>query len=355
MSQKEVTKRRRKPINPVAEPEAVELREEKKFGIHATFGIDLGFEEDDTGTQVKDANGKPVPKERDVTGFAEPGPETPKIDPGYVFPAEETKVLLLGLELKDRILLSGHTGTGKTSLVEQIAARLNYNVVKINFDGDISRADLIGEPRIIPNPEGSGSITDFQDGILPWAYTLAGTIIVLDEWDAISGECAFVLQRPLQKDDGKLLILEDGGRLLPMHPQNAIIATANTTGQGDETGLYSHGTRVQNYAQLNRFGLCIKMKYLDAEHEVKMLQLRCPDLSEPECQTLVRAVGQVREAYMNGELSAPLSPRDLINWGDKYVRMGDPIRAAKYCFLNRMPEEDHVAAEQIIQRSFAEA
>jgi cobaltochelatase CobS len=130
------------------------------------------------------------------------------------------------------------------------------------------------------------------------------------------------------------------------------VATANTTGQGDETGLYAHGTKVQNYSQLNRFGLTIKMSYLDAEKEAEMIQKRHPDLSAAECQTLVKAVNQVREAYMKGELSAPLSPRDLINWADKYIRMGDPIRAAKYCFLNRMPEEDHLAAEGIIQRSF---
>ena len=351
MSQQETKKRRRKPVE--KPPSGVEKRKEKKFGIHATFGIDLGFEENQTGDQLKDNKGEPIPKERDVTGFTEPGPETPDVDPGYVFPAEETKVLLLGLALKDRILLSGHTGTGKTSLVEQVAARLNYNVIKINFDGDISRADLIGEPRVIPNPQGSGSITEFQHGILPHAFKMPGTIIILDEWDAISGECAFVLQRPLQKDDGKLLILENGGELLPLHPQNAIIATANTTGQGDESGLYSHGTRVQNYAQLNRFGLTIKMQYLPPEKETAMIHKRYPDLTEAECKTLVRAVGQVREAYLNGELSAPLSPRDLINWADKYIRMGNPIRAAKYCFLNRMPEEDHVAAEQILQRSFA--
>ena len=342
-------RRAAKKTTPAAAPVAVESRTKAKFGIRATFGINLGYEEDQNNNRIKDANGNDVPKEREVSGFAEPGPETPDVDPGYVFPPEETKVLLLGLELRDRVLIVGHTGTGKSSLVQQIAARLNYNVVRINFDGEVSRADLLGEKVI------EGREMTFQYGILPHAFRMPGTIVLLDEWDSISGECSFVLQRPLEKDDGKLLLLENGGEIIELHEDNAIIATANTTGQGDDTGLYAHGTKVQNYAQLNRFALTIDLKYMSQEQETEMLKLRFPDLSDTECSTLVKAVSLVREAYMNGELAAPLSPRDLINWADKYIRMGDPIRAAKYCFLNRMPEEDHAAAEQIIQRSFAEA
>lgn len=344
MGSEENKTRRRKP----AAPEAVNpsQRTETKFGIRATFGIDLGFEKDQNDKPLKDAQGKPIPKEREVVGFLEPGPETPAIDPGYVFPPEETKALLLGLEVKDRVLLIGETGTGKSSLIEQVAARLNYNVVKINFDGAITRQDLVGEWVV------KGKEMEFQYGILPLAFNMPGTIILLDEWDTISGDCSFVLQRPLQKDDGKLLILEKGGELIDLHAQNAIVATANTNGQGDDTGLYSHGTKVQNYSQLNRFGMTIRMNYLPPEQESEMLAKRFPDLTEAECVTLVKAVGQIREAYQNGELSAPLSPRDLINWAHKYICMGCPIRSAKYCFLNRMSEEDHVAAEQILKRSF---
>ncbi len=324
-------------------------RKIRKFGMCETFGLSLGPEEDSNGNPIKDTSGAVVSRERQVCGFTEPGPETPDIDEGYVFHPEETKALLLGLELKDRVLLVGETGTGKTSLVEQVAARLNYNVVKINFDGAVTRQDLVGEWVV------KGKEMEFQYGILPHAFSMPGTIIILDEWDTISGECSFVLQRPLQKDDGKILILENGGELVPLHEQNTIVATANTCGQGDETGLYSHGTKIQNYSQLNRFGMTIKMSYLEPDKEAEMLKKRHGDLSVEECQMLVKAVNLVREAYVNGELSAPLSPRDLINWADKYIRMGCPIRAAKFCFLNRMPEEDHMAAEQMIQRSFQEA
>jgi cobaltochelatase CobS len=339
---------RRKPSRKAVHVEIPPARVKREFGIRETFGIDLGFEEDDQGNVLKDTNGKPIPKERPVTGYSEPTEHTPKIDPGYVFPPEETKVILLGLELKDRILLVGDTGTGKTTLIEQICARLNYSVVKINFDGAISRADLVGEWVV------KGKQMEFQYGVLVHAFKMEGCVTILDEWDTISGECAFVLQRPLDKNDGKILVMETGGELVSLHPDNAIMATANTCGQGDESGLYSHGTKVQNYSQLNRFGLTIKLAYMPAEREIEMIQKRSPDLTIQECTALVKAINQVREGYINGELSAPLSPRDLINWADKYVRMGDPVRAARYCFLNRMPEEDAMTAEQLIQRSFQE-
>lgn len=338
---------RRQPIRKAA---TAVVRKKKKFGIRAVFGIDLGIEEDDQGRPVIDpVTGQPKPKEREVVGFEEATEFTPKIDLAYVFPIEETKVTLLALELKDNLLLVGETGTGKTTLIEQIAARLNYNVVRINFDGCITRQDLIGEWVV------KGREMVFQYGILVLAAQMPGTIILLDEWDTISAECSFVLQRPLEKNDRKLLVMETGGELIPLHPDNCIAATANTCGQGDDTGLYSQGTKVQNYAQLNRFGVTIRLKYLDEAKEIEMISKRFPDLKAQECTALVKAVNAVREGYVNGQISAPLSPRDLINWADKYIRMGDPLRAAKYCFLNRMPEEDATVTEQIIQRAFAEA
>jgi MoxR-like ATPase len=265
-------------------------------------------------------------------------------------PTGEAECVCIKVDADDELfLVNDFIVTHNTSLLEQVAARLNYNVVKINFDGAVTRQDLIGEWVI------KGRQMTFQYGILVHAFKMPGTIIILDEWDTISGECAFVLQRPLQKDDGKILIMETGGELCPLHPDNVLAATANTCGQGDDTGLYSHGTKVQNYSQLNRFGLTIRMKYLDPEKETEMIGKRFPELTKAESKALVRAITTVREAYMNGEISAPLSPRDLINWADKYIRIGCPIRAAKFCFLNRMPDEDHLATEAIIQRSFQES
>ena len=325
-----------------------ETRTKCDYDVGNTFNIDLGPEEDIHGNPVMDANGKPVKKTLSVTGYKEHTEWVPKVDDTYVFPPQETRIVLLGLEAKDRVLMVGPTGSGKTSLIEQIAARLNYNVVKINFDGAITRQDLVGEWVI------RGKDMEFQYGLLVRSFQMPGTIIVLDEWDTISGECAFVLQRPLQKDDGKILVMETGGELFPLHPDNTIVATANTCGQGDDTGLYSHGTKVQNYAQLNRFGLTIKLNYMPAAQEVAMLHKRFPDLNDVEADSLVKAVNALREAYVKGDISAPLSTRDLINWTDKFVMMGDPMVSARYCFLNRLPADDALAAEQVLQRLFDE-
>lgn len=321
-------------------------RARAQFEIGDTFKIEMSPELDASGKPVLDAKGKPVSKKRYVNGYAERTPWVPVIDPAYVFPAEETKMILFSFEMKDRILLHGHSGVGKTSLLEQIAARLNYQVVKLSFDGAITRSDLVGEWIV------KGQEMKFMYGILPLAFRMPGTVIILDEWDAISGECAFVLQRPLQKDDGKLLLMETGGTLIPLHNENVIAATANTRGFGDDTGLYSAGTRVQNYAQLNRFSTTIHMTYLPPEQEQEMLQKKHPELQQEECKCLVGAITKIRKAYESNEMSVPLSSRDLINWAEKYLHLGNPIRAAKYAFLNRMPPEDAATAESLIQRVF---
>lgn len=341
---------RRTPVRKVSDSV---VREKKDYKIRETFNIDLGWEvSDDRDAKgnfiplVDPKTGQKVPVERKVQGFADRTEWVPAIDPNYVFPVEETKTLLLGLNSRDNILLVGSTGSGKTSILEQVAARINYNVVKINFDGHITRQDLVGEWVV------KGRDMEFQEGILVLAFRMPGTIIILDEWDTISGECSFVLQRPLQRDDRKILLMEKGGELVTMHPDNVIAATANTAGQGDDTGLYSQGTKIQNYAQLNRFSMTIRMNYLEEAKEIEMLHKRFSSLELEECAALVKAVNAVRDGYNNGQISAPLSPRDLINWAEKYLKMGDPERAAKYCFLNRQPIEDAQVTQGIIQRIF---
>lgn len=325
-------------------------RPKKEFSVRETFGLDMGPELDDNGDPVIDpATKKAKLKDRTVMGFKEPTEFTPVLDPGYVFPVEETLVLLMGFAKGDRMLLVGDTGTGKTSIIEQIAARLNYSLVKISFDGNITRNDLVGEWVV------KGKEMQFQYGILPLAFRMPGCIVVLDEWDTINEETSFVIQRPLQKEDGKLLILETGGELVPLHDDNLIVATANTAGQGDDSGLYSQGTRIQNYSQINRFGLTIRMKYLEPDKEKAMLLKKFPDLEKAEAEAFVLAINKVRDGFSNGQISVPLSPRDLLNWADKYLAMGDPMRAAKYCFLNRMSPEDAQVTEGIIQRAFEDA
>jgi cobaltochelatase CobS len=324
------------------------IRKKRMFSVRETFGVDLGVETDDNGSPVLE-NGKPKLKDRLVSGFVEATEFTPQIDPGYVFDPEVLLVLLMGFSSKDRILITGGTGTGKTSMLEQVAARLNYSVVKINFDACITRNDLVGEWIV------KGKEMVFQYGVLPMAFRMPGCIIIFDEWDTISAETSFVIQRPLQKEDGKILIMETGGELVPLHEDNVLAATANTAGQGDESGLYSHGTRMQNYSQINRFGITIKMAYLEPDKEKEMLAKKYPDLEKAEVEAFVTAINKVRDGFSNGQISVPLSPRDLLNWAQKYLMMGDPMKAAKFCFLNRMSTEDAQVTEGIIQRAFEDA
>jgi cobaltochelatase CobS len=325
-------------------------RAKSKFSIRDTFGIDLGPERDDEGNPLKDKNGNVVLRDRNVQGYAEPTEHTPVVNPHYVFPRDETLAILMGMngDPKDPVLLVGHTGTGKSSCVEQIAARLNYSCVKISFDAAVMRGDIVGEWIV------KGKEMEFQYGAIPVAFCMPGTIILLDEWDAQNEETAFVLQRPLQKEDRSIFLLETR-ELIKMHSDNVICATANTNGQGDDTGLYGHGTRVQSYAQLNRFTVSVKLDYLEPEQEKKIITSAYPDLDKDEVDSLVAAVNKVRDGFSNGQLSVPLSTRDLLNWADKYIKFGDAMKAARFCFLNRMSVEDSKVCESIVQRSFESA
>lgn len=307
-------------------------REQKEFSVKDTFGF-----------YWSEKKGKG--KDKDVVGYAEPGPLTPKINPAYVFNREYTQIALLGLHLRDKVLTHGPTGAGKTSMWEQIAARLNYNCVRINFDAGVTRADLIGQWTV------RGKSMEFSYGILPSAMTLPGTIICFDEWDSVGEECAFVLQRPLE-ENSQLLLLEKGEEVITLHKDNMIVATANTAGMGDETGLYSTGTRMQNFSQINRFSLTIEVDYLPAEEEKRILTERFPELDEVEAEYMVRVGNAVREGFVKNEVVAPLSTRDLINWAEKYGLLGDFERAAKFCFVDRMPTEDKEVVRALIRRAY---
>lgn len=335
-------------------------RVKKEFDITETFGFDLGVEKKPDGTVITDDKGEALRKKRSVQGFSEPGPETPEIIPGYVFPADATKAFLLGMFLKDRILILGHTGVGKTSLAEQIAARLNYNLIKLGFDGGVSREDLIGEPGLQRHPEG-GTVTYFKEGALPQAWRLPGSIILFDEWDSVSDDCAFVLQRPLDPTDGKIMLYGKEGdyadRLIDLHEDNIIVATANTNGQGDDAGLYTTGTNIQNYSQINRFQMTLRIGWMPKEKEVDMVLNRVNErgagtwaINKAEAEMLVDCATLMRQSFEKGEMSVPLSPRDVINWGQKLTAYGNYITSAEVCFLNRMSSLDAEAARQIITR-----
>ena len=326
-------------------PQTTKSRAKKQFDIKKTFGFN-------PVKQVKDPSTgqiETVPGRKKIEGFAKPGRFTPEIDPDYVFPDMETMDMFLAIHCKDNVLAYGPTGCGKSTLVTQMAARLNYNVIRINFDDEILKSALVGQESI------SGKSIVYRHGLLPIGMSEPGTIILIDEFSSVNENTAFVFQRPLERNDRKLLILENGGEVIEMHPDNMFVATANDALQGDDTGLYSQGTRPLHYSQVNRFSLSLKMDYLPADEEQKILTNKFPTLSVGEAATFVKVTTLVRDGFTRGEFTHPLSTRDLINWCEKYALTGDPERAAKLAFLNRMPAIDAKAIEGLLQRNFQES
>lgn len=294
----------------------------------------------------------PTPKSTDwsVEVYDSKTSLVPNIDESYVFDNKELLMFIIGIERRDNMLFVGPTGSGKSTLPEQFAARTNRNCIRIGFDASISRGDLIGE--WVPK---NGSL-EFQYGILPLAMRTPGTFIVLDEYDSISPENAFVLQRLLEKGS-RSLFLPETNEVIEMHPDNVIIATANTNGQGDESGMYA-GTRVQNMAQLNRFSLTFIKDYLAEDLEVKMLVGKYPSVVAEDANVIPRMVkfaNAVRKAFKEGEIGMTFSTRDAINLLDLTTYLGGThenlLLALEYCITNKMMPEDAEAVKGIFQRA----
>jgi|694.fasta_scaffold02732_5 cobaltochelatase CobS len=319
-------------------------RETKSFSVRDTFKIDTGVKMSQ-GESVKDSKGNTVYLDIAVTGFATPGVLTPSLNPNYVFPKEELVQLLQAITSRDTTYLVGQSGTGKTALVNQVAARLNYNVVQINFDGHLSRSDLLGDWKIA-----NGNML-FRYGLVPLAFTEPGTIVLFDEIDACPPETAFVLQRAVSED--LRFLMHETNQIFELHPQNCIVGTANTTGMGDDSGLYVAGTNVQNFSFLNRWKTVIAIDYISPASEVKVLESMFPAVHvQPFISPVVKVLSAVREAFKAGTVSVPLTTRDGINWLEKLTRVPFPMKSARYSFLDKLPPSDALAVANLIQRHF---
>lgn len=318
-------------------------REEKIFSLRETFGIETSPLLVN-GEVAKTPSGDPIYKDVEIRGFAQPGPMTPKINPSYVFPKYELTELLAAMQSREPTYLLGHSGTGKTALATQVAARLNYNVIQINFDGHLSRADLIGEWRLV----GNGDMA-FRYGLVPIAFTEPGTMVLFDEIDACPPETAFVLQRAISED--LKFLMHETNELIQLHPQNCIVGTANTNGLGDESSLYMAGTNVQNFSFLNRWSTVITIDYLSKEDERKVLESMFPDaVCAPYITPVTQVLAAVRTSFQKGSVSMPLTTRDGINWLTKIKRCGHPMRAARFSFLDKLPKNDALSIANIIAR-----
>jgi len=285
-----------------------------------------------------------------VYGFKSSNDYVPIIDKNYKFDPNTTKSILAGFSNNRRVLIQGYHGTGKSTHIEQVAARLNWPCVRINLDSHISRIDLLGKDAIILKD--GKQITEFQDGILPWAYQNP-VAIVFDEYDAGRPDVMFVLQRILEAT-GKLTLL-DQSRVINPHNYFRLFATANTVGLGDTSGLY-HGTQQINQGQLDRWSIVSTLNYLESHVEEKIILSKIKELNSKEGKEMIRSMVSTadltRSGFINGDISTVMSPRTVITWAENYLLFKDLEYSFKLSFLNRCDELERSIIEEYFQRSF---
>ena len=286
-----------------------------------------------------------------VKGFEERSDRVPDIDDTYQFDRDTTLAILAGFAHNRRVMIQGYHGTGKSTHIEQVAARLNWQCVRVNLDSHISRIDLIGKDAI--KLKDGVQVTEFQEGILPWALRTP-TAIVFDEYDAGRPDVMFVIQRVLEVD-GKLTLL-DQNKVIHPHPSFRIFATANTVGLGDTTGLY-HGTQQINQGQMDRWSVVTTLNYLPHADEVAIVLAKCPEYQgrEDVIKQMVTVANLSRNAFMNGDISTVLSPRTVITWAQNALIFGNDVGFAfRLSFLNKCDELERETVAEIYQKCFGE-
>ena len=304
----------------------------------------------DTEVSVRETFG--IDTDWKVPAYGEHGEHVPELDEDYLFDEATTRAILAGFAFNRRVMVSGYHGTGKSTHIEQVAARLNWPCVRINLDSHVSRLDLIGKDAI--TVKDGLQVTEFRDGILPWSYQ-NNIALVFDEYDAGRPDVMFVIQRVLESS-GRLTLL-DQSRVLTPHPAFRLFATANTVGLGDTTGLY-HGTQQINQAQMDRWSLVTTLNYLAHDKEVDIVVAKVKSLDTAEGRDLaskmVRVADMTRAAFINGDISTVMSPRTVINWGENYEIFGDLAEAFKLTFLNKCDELERPIVAEYYQRCMGE-
>ncbi len=300
-----------------------------KCNVRETFGIDCDWE---------------------VPAFSESTTNVPDIDPTYKFDHDTTLAILAGFAHNRRVMVQGYHGTGKSTHIEQVAARLNWACVRINLDSHVSRIDLIGKDTITLQ-EGK-QITKWKEGLLPWSIQNP-VALVFDEYDAGRPDVMFVIQRILEAE-GKLTLLDQNMVIRP-HPAFRLFATSNTIGLGDTTGLY-HGTQQINQGQMDRWNVVTTLNYLPHDREARIVLAKLPELDNSEgkdtISKMVTLADMTREGFVNGDLSTLMSPRTVINWAENMLIFNDRELAFRLAFLNKCDEAERPIVAEYYQRCF---
>src|SRR5438309_550158 len=291
-----------------------------------------------------------VDSDMEVPAFSEADERVPDLDPTYVFDPDTTMAICAGFAKNRRVMVQGYHGTGKSTHIEQVAARLNWPMIRINLDAHISRIDLVGRDAIVLR-EGQ-QVTEFREGLLPWALQHP-CALVFDEYDAGRPDVMFVIQRVLELQ-GKLTLL-DQNRVIRPHTSFRLFATANTVGLGDTSGLY-HGTQQINQGQMDRWNIVVTLNYLPHDTEVDIVMAKSPTYQTAEGRktiaAMVRVADMTRNAFINGDISTVMSPRTVITWAENAVIFGDVGFAFRVTFLNKCDELERPAVAEFYQRCF---
>ena len=285
-----------------------------------------------------------------ILGFKEKTKFVPEIDDAYLFDEITTKAILAGFCYNRRVMIQGYHGTGKSTHIEQVAARLNWPCVRVNLDSHISRLDLVGKDAIVLKD--AKQVTEFREGVLPWALQNP-VAIVFDEYDAGRADVMFVIQRVLEVS-GKLTLL-DNNRVINPHQNFRLFATANTVGLGDTTGLY-HGTQQINQGQMDRWSIVSTLNYLSTDAEEKIIISKVPNFNTKDKREIIKSMVSIaeltRNGFISGDLSTVMSPRTVITWAENTNIIEDIDLAFKLTFFNKCDEMERPIVSEYYQRCF---
>ncbi|GAA5060005.1 cobaltochelatase subunit CobS [Erythrobacter westpacificensis] len=297
-----------------------------ELDVRETFGIDVDMK---------------------VPAFSIPDDRVPDIDKSYVFDPDTTLAILAGFAHNRRVMVQGYHGTGKSTHIEQVAARLKWPLIRINLDAHISRIDLVGRDAIVLRD--GLQVTEFREGLLPWALQHP-VALVFDEYDAGRPDVMFVIQRVLEQQ-GKLTLL-DQNRVIRPDPFFRLFATANTVGLGDTSGMY-HGTQAINQGQMDRWNIVVGLNYLPAETEREIVGAKTT-LDEKMVADMIRVADLTRQGFMNGDISTVMSPRTVITWAQNTEIFGNAGYAFRLSFLNKCDEAERMLVAEYYQRVMGE-
>ncbi len=309
----------------------LDIKPDIKISVNQTFGIDSDME---------------------VEAFSKKNEYVPEVDKNYIFDKETTLAILSGFSFNKRCLVSGYHGTGKSTHIEQVAARLNWPCIRVNLDSHVSRIDLIGKDAIVIKD--GKQITEFKEGILPWSIQNP-IALVFDEYDAGRPDVMFVIQRVLEAEGNFTLL--DKNKIIKQNKYFRLFATSNTVGLGDTTGLY-HGTQQINQGQMDRWNIVTTLNYLAMEKEMEIILGKNKNLNnvkgKEKISNMIKVATLTRKGFMAGDISTVMSPRTVLHWAENSEIFKDTGYAFRVTFLNKCDEVEKNTIAEYYQRCFGE-